>query len=203
MSSSSPLVSVKAVFRFLPRKRSGVRSASGFSLIELLVVIAMLAILVTIGVSTLSSPKRGQEISQAGSVLGDLAALARQHSLAKNTRTVLVVGDVNRGDGVRTVAGIWDAVTTNQLERWNVLPDTVKADSSGAAGAPLSGVKYQGATLSQPATYWFYPDGRMGDDADQIPKLKVQGRQGAQVGSVELIFNPVTGTFKSSRGGES
>lgn len=72
--------------------------AFGFSLIELLVVMAILSILVTLGVSTLANPKQGVEVAQAGGTLGDLASLARQHALSKNTRTVLVVAQIT---GVR------------------------------------------------------------------------------------------------------
>ncbi|MBE2203569.1 MAG: prepilin-type N-terminal cleavage/methylation domain-containing protein [Chthoniobacterales bacterium] len=173
---------------------------SGFSLIELLVVIAILSILVTVGMSTLSQPKQGREISAAGGVLGDLAALAREHALSKNTRTVLVVAQVGSGPEARSVASIWDAATTNQLERWNALPGSVVATNSGAAAQAFSWAKYQNQPVSNPDAYWFYPDGRMGDDANALFKLKVQPRNGAP-DACELIFNPVTGTFKTSRGG--
>jgi len=172
----------------------------GFSLIELLVVMAVMAILVTVGVSALSSPKQGEDVTRAGGTLGDLAGLARQYSLSKNTRTVLLVAQISDGGVTRSAASIWDASATNQLEKWNLLPETVLAtNSSDFAGTAFAGAKYRGQSLASPGTYWFYPDGRMGDDPSQIPKLKVLPQRGNLLDTYELIFNPTTGTFKASR----
>jgi len=176
------------------------RNASkGFSLIELLVVVAVMGLLLAMGASVFSSQK-GAEVSQAGGILTDLAHLARQNALSKNTRTMLVIGQVTEAGQSRSAASIWDAATTNQLERWNLLPLSVVAENSGSAQAPFGApLTYRGANVDDPEIYWFYPDGRMGDGLIAAPKLKVEPRQGMPENYYELVFNPVTGTAKVNR----
>lgn len=174
-------------------------SSQGFSLIELLVVVAVMGLLLAMGASVFSS-KKGAEVSQAGGVLTDLAHLARQNALSKNTRTMLVIGQVTEAGQPRSAASIWDAATTNQLERWNLLPVSVVAENSGAAQNPFAAsLTFRGSTVNNPEIYWFFPDGRMGDNLTDAPKLKVEQREGATDNFYELVFNPVTGTAKVNR----
>lgn len=180
--------------------RPGSTSAA-FSLIELLVVVAVMGILLAMGASVFSSSK-GAEVTKAGGVLTDLAHLARQNALSKNTRTMLVIGQVTEAGQPRSAASIWDAATTNQLERWNLLPVSVVAENSGVPQDEFAGraeLKFRGAQVDDPQIYWFYPDGRMGDNLTNAPKLKVEPRQGEANNFYELIFNPVTGTAKVNR----
>lgn len=174
-------------------------TSAAFSLIELLVVVAVMGILLAMGASVFSSSK-GAEVTKAGGVLTDLAHLARQNALSKNTRTMLVIGQVTEAGQPRSAASIWDAATTNQLERWNLLPVSVVAENSGSAQtaftAPLT---FRGSTVNNPEIYWFYPDGRMGDNLTDAPKLRVEPREGTAENFYELVFNPVTGTAKVNR----
>lgn len=175
------------------------RGEAGFSLVELLVVVAIMAVLIGFGASTLST-KKGAEVSQAGGMISDLAILARQNALAKNTKTVLVVAQIPDGAGTRSAVSIWDAATTNQLERWNLLPQSVVAtNTSGFASATNFSCTFRGAAITPDDCYTFYPDGRMGDDLNQRPKLAVRPRVGNTENLYELVFNPLTGLTKVNR----
>ncbi len=167
-------------------------------MIELLVVVAILAILVGFGASTLST-KKGAEIAQAGGLISDLANLARQHALAKNTKTILVVAQVPGSGGTHSAVSIWDAATTNQLERWNLLPQSVIATNTSGFTMTTFPCTFRGTSLSSGDCYVFYPDGRMGDNLSQRPKLEVRARTGNSDNIYELVFNPLTGLTKVNR----
>lgn len=171
----------------------------GFSIIELMVVVAIMCVLIGLGVATLSSPKGAGEITQAGSMVSDLARLAREHALSKNTRTVLVIAPIKEGGEDRLGVSIWDGANTNQLERWNLLPTSVAANKTSSPSDPLK-VKFRNSEINATNTFWFYPDGRMGDGLTTAPKLRIQSNRGSNVVNFyELVFNPVTGTAKVNR----
>lgn len=167
-------------------------------MIELLVVVAILAILVGFGASALST-KKGAEVAQAGGLVSDLANLARQHALSKNTRTILVVAQVPGSGGMQSAVSIWDAATTNQLERWNLLPQSVMATNTSGFAMTTFPCTFRGTSLSSGDCYVFHPDGRMGDNLSQRPKLEVRARNGNSDNFYELVFNPLTGLTKVNR----
>jgi prepilin-type N-terminal cleavage/methylation domain-containing protein len=169
-----------------------------FSLIELLVVVAILGLLAALAVGTLPA-KSGAQVGQAGDTVSMLATLARQHAISKNALTVLVIAEDASGGLSRSVASVWDAGTTNQLEKWHLLPETVQAINTSAFSPDVfDGAKFRGKTLTNASAYWFYPDGRMGNDATRVPELTVRLRQGGANG-YQLVFNPVIGTHRSVR----
>lgn len=179
---------------------AGVSHQEGFSLLELLVVMSLLAVLAVIGLGTFSNPKKSMEWSRAGETLENLSVLARQHALSKNTRTALVFTEVMDGNVQRVAVSIWDATTTNQLEKWNLLPESVEVvDASVGAAPSLTGIRYRGQSVVNPATFLFYPDGRMSDNPADVPKLVAQARHGSSSNAYELIFNSATGTFVAQR----
>ncbi|CAN5531652.1 hypothetical protein BH09VER1_BH09VER1_23170 [soil metagenome] len=170
-----------------------------FTLLELLVVMAVIGILTVMSLALLSG-KRGTEISMAGGVVSDLANLARQNALAKNTRTVLVLAQVNDGGALRSAVSIWDAANTNQLEKWNLLPESVVATNASGFSPPLTlPCAFRGQTITNGDYFVFYPDGHMSEDQTQVAKLAIQPRQGNQGDFYKLVFNPLTGTSKVSR----
>jgi len=176
----------------------GLRRPEGFSLVELLVVVAILAILVGFGASTLAT-KKGAEVAQAGGLVSDLANLARQHALSKNTKTILVVAQIPGSGGTHSAVSIWDAATTNQLERWNMLPQSVVATNTSGFVLTTFPCTYRGTSVSSGDCYVFFPDGRMGDNLNQRPKLEVRARNGNSDNFYELVFNPLTGLTKVNR----
>lgn len=181
-----------------PHFSARTKSSEAFSLIELLVVIAILGVLAVMASSALPG-KVGGEVTQAGETLSSLATLAREHAMSKNTLTVLLVGEVKDGAGMRSAASIWDAGTTNQLDKWNVLPESVIAtDTSNFTPDVFSGARFRGQLLTNSSAFWFFPDGRMGNDPAKMPKLSIASRRGGP-NSYELVFNPVIGTHKSQR----
>lgn len=173
--------------------------ASGFTLLELLVVMAVIGILTVMSLSLLSS-KKGSEISLAGGIVSDLANLARQNALAKNTRTVLVLAQVSESGVSRSAVSIWDAANTNQLEKWTLLPESVVATNASGFPPPLTlPCVFRGQNITNGDCYVFYPDGHMSEDQTQVAKLAVQPRQGNPNDYYKLVFNPLTGTSKVSR----
>jgi hypothetical protein len=132
-------------------------------------------------------------------MISDLANLARQNALAKNTKTVLVVAQVPANGGTRSAVSIWDAATTNQLERWNLLPESVVATNTSGFATTTFSCTFRGASISSGDCYTFYPDGRMGDNLNQRPKLAVQPRVGNSGNIYELVFNPLTGLTRVNR----
>ncbi len=173
--------------------------SSGFTLLEMLVVMAIIGILTVMSLSLLSS-KKGSEISLAGGMVSDLAHLARQNALAKNTRTVLVLAQVSENGMPRSAVSIWDAATTNQLEKWTLLPESVVATNVSGFSPPFTlPCVFRGQSITNGDCYVFYPDGHMSEDQTQVAKLAIQARQGNASDFYKLVFNPLTGTSKVSR----
>lgn len=180
--------------------RSGLYKSGilAFSLVELLVVIAIMAVLVSMGAATFSS-KKGAEVSQAGGMISDLAKLARQHALSKNTRTALVIAQVNEGGVSRSAISVWDAATTNQLEKWNILPESVAATNSGVSSSLVLPTKFRGTPVASANLYCFYPDGHMTEDFSQSPRVEIKPRFGNAANTFSIVFNPFTGIGRIER----
>ena len=180
------------------------RATSGFSLIELLIVCAILGILAVLGANMMGVGK-SQNIERAGNSASSLAQLAQQHATSRNALTGLVIADLQ--DGNESVVGIsvWDFDTSmkaNQVERWTILPSTVKATMANSvtfAKVP-TGITYRNTSITDVGQkiIWFFPDGRVGDGIT-IPTVTFNSRIGGQENYYELVFNPVIGTHKINR----
>lgn len=172
---------------------------NGFSIVELLIVIAIMVILASVGASTLSG-KSGSEVTQAGNTVYDLAGLARQNALAKNTRTILVLAQISDAGTPRSAVSIWDAATTNQLEKWNLLPTAVIATNASADYSVAAfQCRYRSSIVTNANFYEFYPDGRMVDDMTKKPRISVSPRSVNSPNRYTIEFNPLTGRGKIIR----
>lgn len=60
------------------------RTARAFSLLELLLVMVVLGILLAVTAPAIIAPLRGSTLNQAGQLIGDQIALARQEALTRN-----------------------------------------------------------------------------------------------------------------------
>lgn len=123
-----------------------------FTLIELLVVMAVIVLMISLIVPAASNFGKATALTTAGNTLANLAALARQNSIAKSTMTALLfLGDqggeslpgddyrqyfyravtvlefeqVSLGTGREQRPGFW-----KQIHRWEVLPTGIIADYS-------------------------------------------------------------------------
>ena len=173
---------------------------SAFSLVELLVVIAIIGILGAITLSIFSGGSQNAiNLTGAGNTVSGVAALARQAATTQRTRTVLVVAEVNDNGTPRSAVSIWDAQTTNQIEKWILLPVAVRATNTSADSDATTNFacSYRGQNLIG-VGYPFTPGGQMGD-ANRVPRLRLQPRQGDASNFFELVFSPVTGTAKTVR----
>lgn len=175
------------------------RSAA-FTIIELLVVIAIIAVMTTLAISAFSgSSKSGADLTRAGGTASGLAQLARQTAMSQNTKMLLVLAEINDNGVTRSALSIWDPSTTNQVEKWNLLPEAIHATNSSTAAEATEtiDVTYRNQPVSGTA-YPFYSDGRMGD-GNAAPRLMLKARTGSTNNTYELLFSPLTGTIKVLR----
>lgn len=173
---------------------------SAFTLIELLIVIAVIGVLAALSISAFSgSSQVAGNLNTAGNTASGLAQLARQQAMTLNTKTVLVLAQVNDNGTPRSAMSIWDAVATNQIEKWNLLPQAVLATNTSADVSATADFvcNYRGQNLTG-VGYAFMPDGRMGD-GNAVPRLRIQPRQGGVTNFYDLIFSPLTGNAKTVR----
>ena len=172
----------------------------GFTLVELLVVIAIIGIIAAITITAFSGGSQtAVNLTGAGNSVSGLAALARQMAMSQSTRTVLVVAEVNDNGIPRSALSIWDAQTTNQIEKWMLLPPAVLATNTSADPEATTNFvcTHRGQTLTA-IGYPFTPSGQMGG-ANHVPRLRLQPRQGDPTNYFELVFSPVNGNAKTVR----
>ncbi len=174
------------------------RRAQGFTLIELLIVVAIMAMLGGLATPALMKSYRSSSLTQAGNRLTDVAMLARQNALSRNTMTAVVMVTSTSAQ----LAGIsHDALTVielspsqggwNQITGWTFLPSQAKAYANLAALSPADLPLPVGGTLpvlrlpsnaGAPVTlaetdyvcYVFNPDGTMYNVSSPLPQAYVQ-----------------------------
>jgi prepilin-type N-terminal cleavage/methylation domain-containing protein len=166
---NSPEESASALVR-LGLAKTADRSA--FSLIELLMVMAILGIAAVLIAPAAANFGRAQALRNAGNLVADLAAAARQQAMARGTLTALVVL-ANQGspDDYRALAvAEYDAVgrAWTQTSRWEILPTGVMVDRNDAAASsflqnspqplPFASantvpITFQGAAIAYPGGY--------------------------------------------------
>lgn len=104
----------------------------GFSLVELITVVAIVGIITALVVPAVNGFGRSTALNSGGNMVANLAGLARQTAMSKNTLAALVVV-TNLGTEqdyrAMTVAeyrdGIWQQVT-----KWETLPTGIVVDTS-------------------------------------------------------------------------
>ncbi len=145
---------------------------SAFSLIDLLLVMAILGVAAVLIAPAAANFGRAQALRNAGNLVADLAAAARQQAMARGTLTALVVL-ANQGtpDDYRALAvAEYDAVgrVWTQTSRWEILPTGVMVDRSDVAAssflansphplpfasASTAPITFQGAAIADPGGY--------------------------------------------------
>ena len=105
---------------------------AAFSLVELLAVIALVGIILGIVVPALSGMGRGTSLVTAGNMVNNMAGLARQHAMSRNTLTALLVL-ANQGTDAdyRAVSVLEYKPGTgwSQLGGWEMLPVGITVDA--------------------------------------------------------------------------
>jgi prepilin-type N-terminal cleavage/methylation domain-containing protein len=152
----------------------GARTAdrSAFSLLELLTVMAVLGIAAALIAPAAANFGRAQALRNAGNLVADLAAAARQQAMARSTLTALVLL-ANQGtpNDYRALAiAEYDATgrVWQQTSRWEILPTGVMVDRNDAfassflqnspqplpfAAAGSVPITFQGAAIAFPGGY--------------------------------------------------
>lgn len=108
-----------------------------FSLVEMLAALAIISILIAIAVPAVSSYGRSTALATGGNMVANLAALARQTAIARNSMAALVLlGAQGTEEDFRafTVAEYRPGEGWVQLTDWKILPIGIVVDSS----APLA-----------------------------------------------------------------
>ena len=111
----------------MPRKASH----AAFSLVELLAVIAIIGIVMGIALPALSIG-RGTSLRTAGTTITNLAGLARQHAMSRNTLTALVLL-ANQGTEFDyrafAMAEYKAGIGWSQIGKWEMLPIGICVDA--------------------------------------------------------------------------
>ncbi len=105
---------------------------TGFSLVELLAVIAIIGIVMGIALPALSTVGRGSSLTMAGSAVTNLAGLARQHAMSRNTLTALVLlANQGTDSDYRAFAVVEYKPGTgwSQIGKWETLPVGICVDA--------------------------------------------------------------------------
>ncbi len=106
--------------------------SAAFTLVELLTVVALIGILMGFVVPALSGMGRGTALTTAGNTVNNLAGLARQHAMSRNTLTALVVlGNQGTDADYRalTVLEYRRGAGWSQVGGWETLPVGITVDS--------------------------------------------------------------------------
>lgn len=105
---------------------------AAFSLVELLAVIALVGIILGIVVPALSGMGRGTSLVTAGNMVNNMAGMARQHAMSRNTLTALLVL-ANQGTDAdyRAVSVLEYKPGTgwSQVGGWEMLPVGITVDA--------------------------------------------------------------------------
>ena len=102
-----------------------------FSLIELIVVIAVLVSLLALVVPAVSGFGRSSALTRGGNLVTNLASLARQEAMTRNTMTALVLLRDQGSDAdyrAFTVATYEPGLGWRQTTAWETLPTGVVVD---------------------------------------------------------------------------
>lgn len=151
---------------------------TAFSLIETVLVVAIIATISVVAFAALSGTGTGLKLTSAGNRISNLALLARQNSLAKNTMTALVMiadssteGDFRafalfeiaaRTDGEPAGSGDW-----TQLGAWETTPDGIVVDDCSFAAStvtmapPFPSLRYRDSVVSAYQYVVFLPNGSL------------------------------------------
>ncbi len=122
---------IPAVAAF-PNPMSPKTFRAAFSLVELLTVIALLGIIMGFVVPALSGMGRGTALVTAGNTVNNMAALARQHAMSRNTLTaLLVLANQGTDTDYRAIAVMEFKHTTgwSQVGEWQILPMGITVDA--------------------------------------------------------------------------
>jgi prepilin-type N-terminal cleavage/methylation domain-containing protein len=194
----------------------------GFSLIEMLVVVALISILVVMGANAWSGVQRASVLSGAGNRVVELAALAKEAALSRNSITALVTPrDAGKHGGhFFTVLEIGPDRVWKQLTPWAQLPDNIVVDDSEsqnqsvlpAADSLVLSLRGETSKPSDLSALVFLPDGRMMSGSEDLRTIRIthadqrrsQEGQGDGLAAsnnnyYEIVFSPQTAFFRIRR----
>lgn len=192
------------------------RAARGFSLVELLTVVCIMTMVAAFASPALMSSFRSVGVTQAGNRIADMANLARNTAMSKNTIMALVITSADSGPQIVTLLA-YDSKEPDRL-KWKSgstpvrLNDAVKVDVEVNGSAqelvdrsianefdPLPN-KVGQVPLDKCSTLIFMPDGRMKVSGTPDRKVSVNFAQGRTPENYyDLVFNTQNSAFRIVR----
>lgn len=105
---------------------------AAFTLVELLTVLAVVGIVLGFVVPAISGMARGTSLATAGNTVNNMAGLARQHAMSRNTLTALLVLGNQGTDSDYRACAILEykrGAGWSQIGKWETLPTGITVDS--------------------------------------------------------------------------
>lgn len=178
-----------------------------FSLIEILIVVCIVSLLLALGSSMLSDFQKSSVLSKAGNRVVDMASLAKQMALSRNTITALVTHKVPAADAnAFTVLEIGSDRIWKQITEWAIFPDyiNVKDDSSTAylqlpsPDALQLKLRGENTAASDLVAVVFYPDGRLLGDSNTLRTIRMT-HASSPADHYDIVFNTDTAQVRVLR----
>lgn len=115
------------------------KNKSAFTLLEILTVLAISCVILgSLGLG-LKHIGGSNSLMLSSSLISDMANLARQNSISKNTQTSFVIGKISAVDGSKYALALFELQRSNgesnsgewrQIHKWETLPPDISIDES-------------------------------------------------------------------------
>lgn len=167
------------------------QTQAAFSLIELLAVMSVIAVAMTLLVPAFNGIGKSYNLSNAGGRLAALTDQARQHAMANNAMTALVLLTEQASPAAYRAVAVMRYLSEEdrweQVSRWEVLPESIVVDPSrstflanAADELPFTGQsvlpgKFNGAEVDSFAARIFLPNGSLSNPEAPATLSLVEG----------------------------
>lgn len=147
----------------------------GFSLVEMLVVMGMVALLMSLAAPALTSIGKSSALSVSGFQVAELVQMARQHAMAKNAMTALVIPSDPELAANGRLLSVFELPSVSasgsgtpswrQIAKWTKLPESVVVaeclTDSPALEVPLPAITCANENVGAYRALVFMPSGKL------------------------------------------